>query len=111
MVVDHDTGRRTAPGFGDWAYAVGLVSSKRRPSAAPAYFGPRLDLEYRRRSIPTRADVGFHIAVVNEQLGVRVECQVVGIANAAGIDCGIAPIEPTSRDRAARGLDTDRMTT
>ena len=39
-----------------------------------------------RRSVPRRADVPFHIAVIGEEFAVRIECQVIVITKSAGKD-------------------------
>ncbi len=51
---------------------------------APAELGAGDEVHDARRPVPRRADVPLHVRVVGEQLAVRVEGQVVGVAHAAG---------------------------
>ena len=110
MVVGSDARRRAAAGVEHGGERIDKIFRPGRPTAPPAVFPGRDQVQQASRAIEREPLVRLHVGVMHEQLAVIAESQVVRIAKAAADDLHAAPFGIGADDGAAGSFDADGVT-
>ena len=111
VVVKHGAGGRRTARVGNLGQQIHVVVGPVGPAAAPAVLAARQNVEESRGTIPGRADVRFHVAVVDEQLALGAERQVVHVAQTARHQLHDVALQVGPNDHPAGRLATDGVST
>src|SRR5690606_30905346 len=88
---------------------IEIIRGPLGPAASPTELRTGGDVVDSRGPIPRRADVPFHIGVVSEEFAVRVERQIVGIAEPARELLDATAVDVGADNRRSRRGNAYRM--